>query len=308
MPQHYNHNNASLHKNTSLFKVRLQQFASIIQSFEPWELGAKLTLLTLLLSPVGDWYVKPLILTVCFIGLIVPNLWRSHILWFSLALLTALRFIMDWPLSDNHAYLLSYWCLALGLSFWLKNQHLLIANARYLIGMVFLLAALQKWTSPDYINDVFFLTTFLLDERFEDFVVLFTSVSFEQIDMARDYFEGDYRKYPAAETFPFVIPDSLRWLATASTYWNLFEQTLIAIAFLVPVNSFFGRLRDAALLAFCFSIYLIVPVVSFGWLLLAMGITQCDRESSSMRLWYLFAFIVLIFYDQVPWAHLINQI
>ena len=30
----------------------------------------------------------------------------------------------------------------------------------------------QKWTSPDYPNDVFFLTTFLLDPRFTDFTLL----------------------------------------------------------------------------------------------------------------------------------------
>jgi hypothetical protein len=106
---------------------------------------------------------------------------------------------MDWPLSDNHAYLLSYWCLALGLAFQFKDQNLLIKNARYLVGLVFLLAALQKWTSPDYVNGVFFLSIFLLDERFEEFVVLFSSVSLEQIDMARDYFEGDYRQHPASE-------------------------------------------------------------------------------------------------------------
>jgi len=36
-------------------------------------------------------------------------------LWLTLALLTGVRVIADWPLSDNHAYLMSYWCLACGL-------------------------------------------------------------------------------------------------------------------------------------------------------------------------------------------------
>ena len=90
-----------------------------------------------------------------------------------------------------------------------------------------------------------------------------------------------------------------------STAWNLFEQTLIAITFLVPRHSFLGRIRDPALLIFCFSIYAVVPVVSFGWLLLSMGIAQSDEKSCSLRFWYLFAFLALIFYYEIPWAELL---
>ena len=286
-----------------------QQFIRIrqeIAGYDPWELAAKLTLLALLLSPVGNWYIRPFTLGLSVMGLLIPGLWRSPSLWAALALLTGIRFYIDWPSADNHAYLLSYWCLAFAVSAWLGNRDVLFSNARYLVALTFGFAALQKWISPDYLNGVFFLVTFFLDERFEEFVVLFSSVTFEQIDLAREYLEGDYRSSPAPESLPFVIPGSMWWLAILSTAWNLLEQTLIAIAFLVPKDSRLGRIRDPLLLLFCFTIYAVVPVVSFGWLILAMGIAQSDGKSATLRYWYTGAFFALIFFYEVPWAEVLN--
>lgn len=197
---------------------------------DSFELAAKLTFLTPLFSPVGDWYIRPLILCLSAAGLLVPDLWRSRWLWTLLALLTTLRVWQDWILADNHAYLLAYCCLACAISAWLRDARVLALNARLLIGLTFAFAAWQKWASPDYPNSVFFLSTFLLDDRFEDFVVLLTSLTYEQIDLARDYLEGDYRFEPAAEALPFAIPVSFRVLSYLSMAWNLFEQTLVAVA------------------------------------------------------------------------------
>ena len=277
-----------------------------IAGYDPWELAAKLTLLALLLSPVGNWFIRPFTLGLSVMGLLIPGLWRSPSLWMALAVLTGIRFYLDWPSADNHAYLLSYWCLAFAISAWLGNREVLFNNARYLVALTFGLAALQKWISPDYLNGVFFLITFFLDDRFEEFVVLFSSVSFEQIDIAREYLEGDYRSAPAPDSLPFAIPVSMWWLAILSTAWNLVEQTLIAIAFLVPKESRLGRIRDPLLLLFCFTIYAVVPVVSFGWLILAMGIAQSDGKSATLRYWYTGAFFALIFFYEVPWAEVLN--
>jgi len=287
-------------------KQRFTRIRQEIAAYDPWELAARLTLLALLLSPVGNWFIRPFILGLSVAGLLIPGMWRSPSLWAALALLTGIRFYISWPLADNHAYLLSYWCLAFAVSAWLGNREVLFSNARYLVALTFGFAALQKWMSPDYTNGVFFLVTFFLDERFEDFVVLFSSVTFEQIDIAREYLEGDYRSTPAPDSLPFVIPGSMWWLAILSTAWNLLEQTLVAIVFLAPKNSRLGRLRDPMLLLFCFTIYAVVPVVSFGWLLLAMGIAQSDEKSATIRYWYMGAFFALIFFYEVPWAELLN--
>jgi hypothetical protein len=287
-------------------KQRFIRIRRDIAAYDPWELAAKLTLLALLLSPVGNWFIRPFTLGLSVAGLLIPGMWRSPSLWAVLALLTGIRFYIDWPRADNHAYLLSYWCLAFAVSAWLGNREVLFSNARYLVAFTFGFAALQKCISPDYINGVFFLVTFFLDERFEEFVVLFSSVTFEQINIAREYLEGDYRSALAPDSLPFVIPVSMWWLAILSTAWNLLEQTLIAIAFLVPKDSRLGRIRDPLLLLFCFTIYAVVPVVSFGWLILAMGLAQCDEKSATIRYWYMGAFFALIFFYEVPWAEILN--
>ena len=87
------------------------------------------------------------------------------LLWLGLASLTGIRVIADWPLSDNHAYLLSYWCLACGLAGLSDNpQRYLARNARWLIGLAFAWALLWKLLlSGDYSNGVFFRVTMLTD-------------------------------------------------------------------------------------------------------------------------------------------------
>jgi len=269
-------------------------------------LGARLTCLTLLFAPIGDWYLQPFVLVLSAAGLLFGDLWRSRWLWLALALLTGLRAALDWPLADNHAYLLAYWCTALAVAAWSENKADLARNARLLIGLTFAFAAWQKWSSPNYLNDVFFLTTFLLDDRFEDFVVLLTGTSYEQIDAARDYLEADYRSGASPVGLPFETSWSLLLLARASTLWNLLDQVLVAAAFLVPPASRLGRMRDALLVLFCFITYAVAPVASFGWLLLSMGVVQSER-ANGVHLWYLAAFAALVFYDQVSWAWLLVE-
>ena len=44
-----------------------------LAALEPFELAAKLTLLALLLSPVGDWSIRPLVLILAVAGLLLPG-------------------------------------------------------------------------------------------------------------------------------------------------------------------------------------------------------------------------------------------
>ena len=63
-------------------------------------------------------------------------------------------------------------------------------------------------------------------------------------------------------------------------------------------------MRDSLLILFCFVTYAVAPVVSFGWLLLSMGMAQSEQRSGP-RLWYVVAFAALAFYYEVPWARLL---
>ena len=80
----------------------------------------------------------------------------------------------------------------------------------------------------------------------------------------------------------------------------------MAASFLAPPGSRLGRLRDAAMLLFCFTIYAVAPVPSVGWLLLAMTAAQ-GTPTLRARLWLLGCFAILGFYYEVPWAGLLLE-
>jgi hypothetical protein len=81
-----------------------------------FDAALRLSAIALLLRPMGSWVVRPAILAVAVLVLIFPRLLRSSLMWGALAGLTAIRIAEDWPLADNHIYLLGYWLLAVTLS------------------------------------------------------------------------------------------------------------------------------------------------------------------------------------------------
>ena len=55
------------------------------------DLALRLTLLDLLLRPVGDWTIRPFVLALAGTGLLFPGVLRKPALWWLLALLTGAR-------------------------------------------------------------------------------------------------------------------------------------------------------------------------------------------------------------------------
>ncbi len=151
-----------------------------------FDLALRLTLLDLLLRPVGDWSVRPFVLALAAAGLLVPGWLRRPGLWLLLTALTALRVILDWPLADNHAYLLGYWCLAVTLSLLVSEPEASLAlNGRWLIGLVFAFATFAKVLSPDYLDGTFFRVTLLTDPRFEGASLLLGGLTPEHLEEQR---------------------------------------------------------------------------------------------------------------------------
>ncbi len=138
------------------------------------DLALRLTLLALLLRPIGNWMIRPLILSLAALGVVLPGLLRKPWLWLTLAVLTGLRVVLDWQLANNHAYLLCYWCLAISLALVSPDTHACLAlNGRLLIGWAFAFATLWKLAlSPDYLDGRFFRVMLLTDLRFASFAQL----------------------------------------------------------------------------------------------------------------------------------------
>ena len=278
-------------------------------ALEPFtiSLALRLTLLDLLLNPIGTWHVRPAILLLAGAGLLSPRILRSPLTWLALALLTGWRVFADWPLADNHAYLLSYWCLAVFLCLIAREpRRVLVGNARRLIGLAFLFTVLWKGVlAPEYTSGAFFRLTLLTDERFAEPAMLFGGLDEEALAMNRAYLTSDRSDLDLVEPPRLVEPPSFRRFAAAATWWTLVIEILVALAFLAPYGSLLWRGRHLALLAFCVTTYAFAPVPGFAWLLLAMGVAACSPRRRSIPILYVGVFFLVLLYTQTPWLRLL---
>ncbi|MGI9264573.1 MAG: hypothetical protein ACR2QU_06580 [Gammaproteobacteria bacterium] len=269
-----------------------------------FDLALRLTLLDLLLRPVGDWTVRPFVLALAAIALLRTNWLRHPLLWLVLATLTAVRVIVDWPLADNHAYLLSYWCLAAALALFAKNPGRVLARSgRWLIGLVFLFACVWKLTvSDNYVDGTFFQVTMITDDRFAGFSRIAGGLDDENYAVLREAVTQHLDAPPGHQTSMPEVPPRFRYLALAATGWNLFINAALAILFLWPSGSRVRTLRHLALLTYCVVTYAIATVDGFGWLLLAMGAAQTRLEQVRLRRAYIGVFMLILLYREIPWA------
>jgi hypothetical protein len=59
------------------------------------------------------------------------------------------------------------------------------------------------------------------------------------------------------------------------------------------------------LIGFCVLTYALAPVAGFGWLLLALGLAQCDPQERGLRTAYVATFFLVLVYAGVPWTRLL---
>ncbi|HEX2486507.1 MAG TPA: hypothetical protein VHQ66_14450 [Myxococcota bacterium] len=274
----------------------------------PALLAAQLTLVSLLLGPVGVYEVRAGVLLLATAGLLATRLATSAGLWLALAALAALRVALDWPLSDNHAYLLAYWCLTLGLAFAAGAPEdpgaaaRLALTARLLVGVVFALATAQKLLAPDYTDGTFFRYSLAVDGRFESLGVLLGR-GHEELERTRAFLDAAPWGPPPPGA-AFEETSALRAAAGLLTAATLVLEGAVALAFLLPAGWLPAALRDGVLLAFCAGTYAVAPVAGFGWLLLAMGVAQADAGRARTRALYLAAFALILLFRELPWLDL----
>jgi hypothetical protein len=277
-----------------------QRIKRALAELDPFAASLALTLLVFLLRPIGVGWVRPALLLLAVAGLLVPALRRSSALWLTLAGLTGWRVVADWPLADNHSYLLCYWCLAIGLGLLARDPaDLLALSARRLLALAFGLAVVRKLLSPDYLDGTFFRVTLLVDPRFEDVARLAGGLTPELLDQSREALWQHLDGLPAKLAVP-ALGARFDGLALFLTLWTIALEALIAIAFLWPGRALAG-LRDGALLLFCTTTYAVMSTIAdFGWLLVAMGLSQCDAQRTRTRLAYLAVFALILLCRELP--------
>jgi|SoiMethySBSTD1v2_1073268.scaffolds.fasta_scaffold00439_24 hypothetical protein len=256
---------------------------------------------------MGPWGVRPLILAAAGWAILSPRALTSSVTWYVLTVLLAVRIVADWPLPDNHIYLLAYWCLALALSLSAVDPARALAiSARRLIGVAFLMAVIWKaFLSPDYLDGRFFRVTWLTDARFTDSVQLLGQLSATQLTYNRDLLaplpEGAELLDPPLPS----DPPAFRYLVLMSTWGVLILEALVALTFLRPPAGRASSLHHVSLLLFCGVTYAIAPVAGFGWLLLTMGVALCRPEQRLLRATYVATWFLVLFYSEIPWANLL---
>ena len=179
-----------------------------------------LTAIILLLRPLDVWWIAPFVLAAACLSLLSRTVRRAPVTWILVAMLVAVRIVVVWPLSDNHIYLLAYWCLAMGLALSSATPAAtLSAGSRWLVGAAFAMAVVWKAAlSPDYVDGRFFRVTLLTDERFADASLVFGGLSREQMVQNGAFLEPLPEGAGLLTPPPFVEPPRLRAFAAAATW------------------------------------------------------------------------------------------
>jgi hypothetical protein len=265
-----------------------------LASLDPVALGLRPALAGLLLRPVGVGALRTAVACLALVGIVVPAALRWQALWLALGALCGWRVLADWPLSDNHAYLLAYFCLAVGVAPFARRPDAALAwNARMLIGLAFLFAVGWKVAAPDFLDGRFFRVTLLADPRLEPTARLAAGVDTDALAEWRAFLTEPPAE--GAARVP-VEPPRLQALARAAALAALGLEAAVALAFLWPPGRGPSRLRDPLLLGFCATTYAIAPVAGFGWLLLSLGLVQGEGEARWRPWAYLAVFALVLVY------------
>lgn len=274
-------------------------------------LPLRLTLVLLLLRPPEPGVLRGATWLLAVAMLVVPALLRSSYAWLGMGALVALRVVQEFPLADNHIYLLCYWCLALGLVHAVADSPaerapLLGDASRWLIAGAFVCAVIWKGLlSAEFLDGRFFRVTLLVDDRFASLAQTAGGLDAAQLAQNRLALDPIPADVELLSGPTLVEPVALRVLAGALTWMGFTCEALIAAAFVLPRPRWLVRLRHPALWLFCVATYAIAPVAGFGWLLASMGMAHANdgRGGTAYRILcigYAAAFVLVLIYAETP--------
>jgi hypothetical protein len=194
--------------------------------------------------------------------------------WLALAAVLGYRQSLDFVRLDDHVVLTVYWCAAVGLSLSTTDPARAIRrSAALLVGVVFLLAAIWKLTSGQFIDGRFFRFALIWDPRFHPMAEVTGQPT---VGAYRDTYDTFV---PAAD-----IGGTLLWregprsaeVAGALTAWAVAIEAAVAITFLLPLARL-DRMRNVAMAAFL-TTYILVPVIGFATLLCVLAATVTENR------------------------------
>ena len=276
------------------------------------DLVTRLSLVLLLFSNIivsEDWYFQVALRVPAVLGLILPPLHRSRVLWGVIAAVMVTKTISHAVFQDNHLYLVTYWYMAVFIAICSKDAGRVLAiNARLMIGLAFALAMVWKAAlSTEFLDSRYFQFTLLTDSRFAEISSVVGNLEPTAAAQNRAAWQALFNPNDSGEAIELTRPVALTNLAYAMTWYTVLIESLVAVAFLWPnVGRGVSRFRDYLLMIFGVSVYVIAPVTTFGWTLMTMGLAQLEPNRGGVRRLYIAALAVMLLYEFVPLTQIVH--
>lgn len=262
-----------------------------------------LTVAILLFHGYHHFYFSDLFQVAFIFVLLIPGLLKKDYFWFGISCLALSALYLDFSASDNHKFLLFYWCLALFFAFQFtkadEQTDFMVASARYLMFFTMVGAVIQKTISPDYLDGSFFEFTLLTDTRFRDFSAWITNLDHGALMENRalkNEIRNQYLLEPLASA-QLARTANFQLFAHAITWLNYLDQVVIGALALFRLPLPLEILKHLALMVFIIIVYAIAPVIGFGWLIIIWGYCMVPDELKYLRTGYIGCFVLLALYE-----------
>lgn len=173
-----------------------------------------------------------------------------------------------------------------------------------LIGLCMLFATAWKLVSPTYVSGAFFEYALLTDSRFEHLAEWLGDIPLstaKRNHLAEKVLTTGHLDGLDVREATLKMTSRVKVLAQVLTWWTVIIEGILAAVFLIPGGHRWRVLRNLLLLIFAATTYLVATVKGFGWLLVIMGIAQCEEDDDLFVPAYLLVFFAIQIYT-MPYA------
>lgn len=261
---------------------------STLERFRQWFEGLFLsvdridvvTIMTAIIILQHSPYVaKGLANVMVFLALLIPGVRRNGVFWVAVACIRFISQVPDhWPSLDNHQYLITWWCIGLGLALLCSEAEEVVSRtARLLIGLCFLFATVWKLRSADFLNGDFLSWTMTTDGRLKSFATTFLGLP----DNVRELNAESrvlLRLGDVGSTEVFTTGPRVRPMAIAAAWYTVVIESSVAVLYLIPARFRISRFAPIPLLLFILTVYPIAPVVGFALTLVTLSVASATAS------------------------------
>lgn len=274
----------------------VSHFFAAIRKLEPFDCALYLTLVIFIVERPD---VQSVVLFSA-VGIIARPLLYSWVYWMILTLLFVTVSWQPWYAVPNHIYLQAYWCLAITICLRSDSKEELLAkSAKWLVGLVFLFAVIWKLRTPEFVDGRFIEFSILTDVRLAPLAGLL-GIDLETVLQNREWLNGYTKAGLLSGQVQLTTTDGIRPVSLVLSWWTILIEFVVSLVFLLPKQRVPRQWLHGCLLGFIFSTYLLAPVVGFGWALVAMGMSQVDKNSKSRWTFLYLLGYILIFLSRNP--------